>query len=401
MSLHRFDTPSKIESFERTPEGYLRVRATIGKSGVFTYKTPNGIRREYRPPEEVVNDQSIASFVGKVVTNEHPGYPEAAHLVDIENTSKFRRGTVLSASAAGDGRVDAWIQIEDSELIAAIESRKQTQISPGYTLGTIEDTPGISPEGERYDAIQRRVSGNHVAVTRLGRQGPDVSIRFDSADAGFEVEAEPETQRSVPQAPAPKQEKSTMQVRFDGFVVELEDRDGQIVNKALADRDSKLESEKARADSLAKERDELQARADQADAKIKELEASVSPEAMRARMDSRLELERNAIKILGDEKSEDLRKASDEDVKKAVVANKFPNVTAKLDSCSADYLEGMYAAALEQPEVRKPATDGAKLWQTLGGADLEAVRTDSAPTESNPYAKALGHRYSGFKKEAN
>ena len=37
-------------------------------------------------------------------------------------------------------------------------------------------TPGVTPEGEKYDGVMRDIVGNHVALVREGRAGPDVVV---------------------------------------------------------------------------------------------------------------------------------------------------------------------------------------------------------------------------------
>lgn len=68
----RYDV-APIERYELTPEGYLRLHATIARTGVQHYSNGDGsIRREYRAPEDVALPESLASFAGKSVTDEHP-----------------------------------------------------------------------------------------------------------------------------------------------------------------------------------------------------------------------------------------------------------------------------------------------------------------------------------------
>jgi hypothetical protein len=37
-------------------------------------------------------------------------------------------------------------------------------------------TPGVTPDGQSYDAVQRQLRGNHLALVREGRMGPDVAV---------------------------------------------------------------------------------------------------------------------------------------------------------------------------------------------------------------------------------
>ena len=87
----RFDTGT-LGSVKRTPQGGIRVPASLTRTGVLEYTNPDGsIRREYRPPDEVFNADSLATLADAPVTNLHHG------LVDATN---WRRVTVGSLSGA-------------------------------------------------------------------------------------------------------------------------------------------------------------------------------------------------------------------------------------------------------------------------------------------------------------
>jgi hypothetical protein len=72
--------------------------------------------------------------------------------------------------------------VRDDATNEAITAGKR-QLSPGYDV-RLDETPGITPDGKRYDAIQRDIVYEHIAIVTAGRQGPDVSLRFDGADVG-------------------------------------------------------------------------------------------------------------------------------------------------------------------------------------------------------------------------
>src|SRR5690606_32107950 len=58
----------------RTDEGYIKDTPVLTRTGVFVYLDGQGReRREYRPPDEVFNADSLASLKGVPVTDTHPG----------------------------------------------------------------------------------------------------------------------------------------------------------------------------------------------------------------------------------------------------------------------------------------------------------------------------------------
>lgn len=163
---------------ERTPQGGLRAPANLTRSGVFTYRNPDGSpRREYRPPSEVFAPEALASLAGAPVTREHPpdGYVTAD---DWRHKAVGHAGE--APRQADDGiHVEGMVYVQDSDTIAAIDSGELGEISLGYDQVYVPG-PGTTPEGESYDGIQTMLRYNHVALVPKGRAGPSVALRLDS-----------------------------------------------------------------------------------------------------------------------------------------------------------------------------------------------------------------------------
>lgn len=270
-----------ISSHQRTDEGYLVVRARISRTGVQRYLTMDGIRREYRPPEEVGDSASLDSFRSKVVTLEHP-----PNLLTADNTRDYARG-FSSADVAFDGRyVETVLTVTDSEAIDAIESGRASQISAGYRV-ELEPVSGTTPDGEHYDAIQRCIRGNHIALVERGRAGPEVRV-LDTGDAGLGVMVVDE----APELPPQTEELAMSKINLDG--VEFEASEALAVAIAStqrrdeadrADMQSKLDEATAAVarltDELTSLRSELDAaggRADALSARVAELESAPAPD---------------------------------------------------------------------------------------------------------------------------
>ena len=159
---------------ERTPEGYLRCDATAARVGVLEYPQPDGrVVREYRPPEEASDPQSLATFGGKAVTLEHP--PE---MLTAENTREYAVGFTGTKVVYDQGFVRVVVTLTDQEAIDAVLRGDAVEVSAGYEVD-IDPTPGVTPDGQQYDAIQRNIRCNHLAVTRRGRAGPEVRLHLD------------------------------------------------------------------------------------------------------------------------------------------------------------------------------------------------------------------------------
>lgn len=174
----RFDRSSLPANYVETPEGFLRVAGTFSRSGCQTYTNADGSKRvEYRPPEEVCRPDSLLSMGGLPVTLEHP--PALLTPDTVRQHTRGHSGTQVDFT---DGFVHGTVTLTDREAIEAVKRRDAVELSVGYRC-EYDPTPGVAPDGTRYDGVQRNISGNHLAVTRKARAGSEVRLHFDSADA--------------------------------------------------------------------------------------------------------------------------------------------------------------------------------------------------------------------------
>jgi hypothetical protein len=190
----RFDRGAISPNWEKTPDGFLRIRGTFSRTGCLSYKRTDGSTQvEYRPEEEVAHRDAILSLGGLPVTYEHP--PE---LLTPANTRQYQRGSTGTEVKYDNGFVKGVVILTDAELIAAVERGDARELSIGYRV-QIDRTPGVTATGEQYDAIQRRIVGNHLAVTREGRSGSEVRLHMDSA---FSIDPPPPSPPSPPPSEA-------------------------------------------------------------------------------------------------------------------------------------------------------------------------------------------------------
>jgi uncharacterized protein len=61
------------------------------------------------------------------------------------------------------------------EGIDLVESEKQKELSSAYRYRA-DMRPGHTPAGEAFDGVMRDIEGNHVAIVKEGRAGPDVVV---------------------------------------------------------------------------------------------------------------------------------------------------------------------------------------------------------------------------------
>ena len=171
--MHYYGTRLSENISRREPEGYLLcLNVPVARTGTQEYLPeelglPGGgtLVPVYRPEAEVFSPETIASFEGMPVTNDHP--PEG---VDVSNIRALQKGHAHNIRRGSGEEADlllADLIITDPKLIELVLSGKR-EISCGYTYELCE-------ENGRY--IQRKIRGNHVAVVDAGRAGPRVSIK--------------------------------------------------------------------------------------------------------------------------------------------------------------------------------------------------------------------------------
>ena len=173
----RVDYASSLPSVDRRDDGTLRVAANLTRTGVLSYTKPDGSPwKEYRPPSSVFDPQSLSSYGGRPLT--------IGHRLDAVAANTWREVAVgdVRDDAVPSGRfVRATVQISDAPTVARIDAGELVEVSCGYKCD-LDPTPGVSPEGEEYDAVQKNIRLNHVALLppNRGRAGPDVRLLLDS-----------------------------------------------------------------------------------------------------------------------------------------------------------------------------------------------------------------------------
>lgn len=178
-----------IDAPKRTKDGYLVVRARVARVGLYDYaghevdpENKHGLRdkaivKVYRPGDEVFDRASLASFIGKPVTNDHP-----REAVTAANWRDHARGTIMGA--VRDGEYVAFdFLLTDADAIREVENGKR-ELSNGYAVD-LDYTAGTTPDGQAYDAVQRSIRGNHCALVKYGRAGSECAIKdgFPVCDA--------------------------------------------------------------------------------------------------------------------------------------------------------------------------------------------------------------------------
>ena len=167
-SVVRFDSMPMPRAYF-TPEGYLKDRPILTSCGIFEYSDNGSVRRELRLPEDVFSPESLKSYKGAPVVITHD-----AGLIDKDNVAENQIGTILSEGERSGDDVKAEIIIHDTD---AMKSAGLKELSLGYNLD-LDETPGVW-NGQRYDAVQKNIRINHLALVREARAGEQARLNLD------------------------------------------------------------------------------------------------------------------------------------------------------------------------------------------------------------------------------
>lgn len=351
----QFTDAVTVAGTRRRDDGYLVADARVARTGIQTYagwevgKPDMPVVRVYRPAEEVFSRDAMASFAHRPITNEHPD-----ESVTADNWREYSVGQSGDEIARDGVFLRIPLMVADGKTVSEIEAGKR-ELSAGYTA-TLDWTAGKTPDGEDYDAVQRKIRANHIAVVRHGRAGSQVRIGDDAANWGA--------------APISTTDKETITmsdalrtVVVDGLSVQTTDQGAQAIDKLMKDKaavEQRLaDAEKAHADAI-KAKDAEIAQKDEeigtlkADKKKLE-DAAPKPEDLDKMVADRAALV-TTVKAI-DSKIEP-KGMSDADLRKAAVAAKLGDEMVK--DASEDQISGMFKAIAKDVKTADPFAEAVK-----------------------------------------
>ena len=356
--MQRYDTVTFVAT--KTDEGFIRDSPIVGRTGILIYQNADGTeRREYRPPEEAFKADSLNSLLGKPITIGHKA------MVTSKNAGKVNPvGTVLSEGRQDGNAIRADIVIYNLDTAAR-------ELSCGYSL-TTDETPGTTPEGERYDAIQRNIVYNHIAVVPKGRAG----IARLNMDGEQEFNFAEETRKEEE-----NMESKMTKIRLDGGLeydaapevgVHIEKLNGEI---------AALKNDVAEAN---KAKDTLQAKYDAAVADNDKLKADAKKAAEEAakKFDAAVKARVNLLEVAAKhkiDKADSVNDMTDKEIKIAII-KAVRGGKLNLDGKSDDYIEAAYDMAKDETENRSDNMAGQR--EKLSGKGENSK--DNHEDESDP-----------------
>jgi len=323
-TLKRYDLNKLTigKNVKETPQGFLVIPAFTARTGIQSYRMADGsILNEFRPEDEVFSDSSMTSLRTAAVTDGHPKEmvnPENAHELMLGHTD----GVIEKVQDGDEKFLKTHLVITHKKAIDAIRAGK-AELSNGYNVD-LDFTPG-EYAGQRYDAVQRNIVNNHIAIVWKGRAGKKARLRLDEKDAILL------TDNMIIE---PKKEFSTMKLKLGKKEFDVSDEIGNAVNEEIKRLTSaKTDSEGTVSDlnteikTLKTENTTLTANVDSLESDLKKAKSEKLDESQIAeKVKSRIMVLDNSKKILDTETISKLDEMSNLEIKKAIIKVDSPNV---------------------------------------------------------------------------
>lgn len=353
-----------LKGVRETRDGFLVAEAFAVRTGVQDYlgrevgQPDKPMVRVYRPEEEVRAVDSLRTFSHATLTVDHP--PAG---VTPDTYRDLSVGEVSTEAEWVDGRIRLPLIIKDAAAIAAVKDGRKRELSAGYTC-ELDWTPGITADGQPYDAVQRNIRINHLALVARGRAGNCGIGMSDAAPWGI--------------APITVSDKKEDRMSDALKTIVLGDKAVSVAAADAATIDAwKADQAKALADAQVAHNKALAAKdADLArkDAEIADLKGKVLSGAdLDARVQARADLVGKAKSLV---KDFDPAGKSDADIRKAVVIAKRG---ATMADKSAAYIDAAFDLLVE--DAGKTTEDPIR--QRIAAGDTAKVNDEADAWAAN------------------
>ena len=250
-----------------TKDGYLKAFPRICRTDIQMYNADecgiadaDKVIRVYRPEKEVFSDSAIHSYTHLPVTLDHP--PES---VTPDTWKKYAVGETGDEVLRDGGSIRVPMMLRDA---AAIKSYKEgtNQLSVGYECD-LDWTAGKTTDGDSYDAVQRGIKANHLAVVAAARGGS--ALRIGDDNVGHNERRNPMTDAATINLPTMRT------VLIDSIEVKMPDTAAQVVQRTITDLEGKLTDARKKIKELEEEGEEDDEMSDAKDAQLKQKDAQL------------------------------------------------------------------------------------------------------------------------------
>lgn len=371
MTKLLLDSGLVLDGVRKTKDGYLAAYANVARTGIQLYKgrelgRPDlDVVRVYRPPEEVFHVDALHSMAHRPVTLTHP-----SEVVDAKNWKKYAKGHTGDEIIRDGDHVRVPMVLMDAETIKSVENGTR-ELSMGYST-ELKWTPGITKDGESYDAVQTEIRANHLALVPVARGGS--KLRFGDADENSN-----------------RGSKQMKTIVVDGVSVEIADATtAALIEKTLKSLTDGFEDMKKKKDVAEEEAEKSKKACDAANGEIAVLkkqvaDAAITPEKLHSLVTERKAVIDAAASLLPkDFKADD--KTLDE-IRRVAVGNHLGDAAVK--DMSNDAITGAFTALT--------ATEPKGGVKALAGAFNARVTQDANINDNGQaaYEKRLSEAWKG------
>lgn len=295
-----------------------------------------------RDAQELFSEETIASFLGKSVTNEHPD-----EMLDTTNHKRHSCGhavDVRRGEGLDEGFLLADLLITDAQAIKDAQGKKK-EVSCGYHAEYQEIRPGY---GRQYT-----IRGNHIALVMRGRGGPSCAIQDSEKDVSMPAEkTKPRPWRDRLRAAFQTKDEAAFEAELEAS---KQDPDAP-PSKEVVDEDEDVDPVEA-----------MEKRLDAIEARIQALEDGEKGEAKTPTTDEKADDEDEKKSDEKDDEKSDEKKDDDEDEDEKSDKKGETKDSAAL---SAEHLQTVAYAEILAPGLKLPTFD----------ASTQATKTSDALT---------------------
>lgn len=348
--------------------GYLVAEVPVARTGLQDYAGYEVGRPDlakvtvYRPPETVFDEASMRTAAHKPITDDHPS--EGVSSKNWESLAKGWTGETIRKDEAA-GLLYVPMMLTADSLIDKLEAGKR-EVSCGYTCELVFGD-GVTPDGAPFQAMQKNIKFNHVAVVDRGRAGNVCRV----GDSWQPITSDKE--------PFVATKTITIKNVADGLPFEVTDAAEAVINKLVEQRDAALE----RAAKSERDLNDARTETETEKGKVAALETKVADAEVTPAKLSKLVADRAALvaqaKAIHDA---DYAADSNAEIMKKAVAAKLGGGAAQMSDAA---IEGAFAAlanakpitdsfrevvkdGLKQVEKYDPAADAAKRRSAISDA---------------------------------
>lgn len=364
----------QIHKYIDKATGFLHIDAILARTGVQDYLgfelgddiEPFSVVGVYRPAEEVLSKDSLATYVNAPVTDNHP-----SEMVTTDNAKDLIKGSVSSIETFNKDGIDyikAKMTITDKKLIEKAINGK-IEVSAGYSQMLVKEKGEYN--GKLYDYKQTDIRINHIAIVDKGRCGGGCKLIANDnviIDGVNQIQGKTMV---ITIDNKPYDVDDAIATHIAGLNGKITSIDGEL-SEALAEIATKIEVIEAKNGEVAKLKEDLEVE-----------NAKTSDENILALVNEKVALIDTAKKL---NVTVDCNLSS-MDIKKAVIA---ANSKISLDGKSDDFVGGVYDTIIASTiEKQKNVTDSQQ--KAFDNGDKKQT------TSYDKYVEGLKTAYKGEK----